>query len=98
MNQVFPPAAHWGAFDTLVRDGRIVDVRPFGRDPAPSSIIRGTADAVHAANRIDRPYGRRGWLNGDRAGATRRGDEPFVPLEWNTAVRLVAQELARVRD
>ena len=67
-------------------------------DPAPSSIIYGTADAVHAANRIDRPYVRKGWLSGDRAGGTLRGTEPFVPLEWDTAVRLVAQELARVRE
>ena len=98
MNETTPHAAHWGAFDTVVRDGRIVDVRPFARDPAPSPIIHGTADAVHAANRIDRPYVRKGWLNGDRAGGTLRGNEPFVPLDWDTAVTLVAQELARVRE
>jgi biotin/methionine sulfoxide reductase len=96
MNEVTPHAAHWGAFDAVVRDGRIVDVRPFARDPAPSPIIRGTADAVHAANRIDRPYVRKGWLKGDRRGGTLRGDQPFVPLEWDAAVRLVAQEIARV--
>src|SRR5450631_990437 len=96
MNQIIPHAAHWGAFDTVVRDGRIVDVRPFARDPAPSPIIYGAADAVHAANRIDRPYVRKGWLNGDRAGGTLRGNEPFVPLDWDKAVTLVAHELARV--
>jgi biotin/methionine sulfoxide reductase len=98
MNRILPHAAHWGAFDTVVRDGRIIDVRPFARDPTPSPIIRGTADAVHAANRIDRPYVRKGWLNGDRSGGTLRGYEPFVPLDWDSAVALVAQELARVRQ
>ena len=82
----------------MVRDGRIVDVRPFARDFAPSPIINGTAEAVHAANRVDRPYVRKGWLDGDRLGGTLRGNEPFVPVDWDTAVTLVAQELARVRQ
>jgi biotin/methionine sulfoxide reductase len=98
MNQITPHASHWGAFDAVVQDGRIVDVRPFARDPEPSPIIYGAADAVHAANRVDRPYVRKGWLNGDRSGGTLRGDEPFVPLDWDNATRLVADELTRVRD
>jgi biotin/methionine sulfoxide reductase len=53
---------------------------------------------VHAANRIDRPYARKGWLDGDRAGGTLRGDDKFVPLDWDTATRLVADELRRVRE
>jgi biotin/methionine sulfoxide reductase len=98
MNQITPHASHWGAFDAVVQNKRIVDVRPFARDLDPSPIIYGAADAVHAANRIDRPYVRRGWLNGDRTGGTLRGNEPFVPVEWDIAIRLVADELARVRE
>ena len=98
LNRIAPHASHWGAFDAIVRDGRIVDVRPFATDRDPSPIIYGAGDAVHAANRIDRPYVRKGWLNGDRSGGTLRGNEPFVPLEWDRATRLVADELARVRS
>jgi biotin/methionine sulfoxide reductase len=98
MNQVTPHTSHWGAFDAVVQNGRIVDVRPFARDADPSPIIYGAADAVHAANRIDRPYVRKGWLNGDRSGGTPRGNDPFVPLDWDQATRLVADELTRVRD
>lgn len=97
MNHIAPHASHWGAFDAIVRDNRIVDVRPFATDPDPSPIIYGTAAAVHAANRIDQPYVRKGWLNGDRSGGTIRGSEPFVPLTWEQATRLVADELTRVR-
>jgi biotin/methionine sulfoxide reductase len=93
-----PHASHWGAFTAEVRDGRIVAAHPFAHDPEPSPIIRGTAEAVHAANRIDRPYARKGWLDGDRAGGTLRGGEAFVPLDWDTATRLVAEELRRVRE
>ena len=93
-----PHASHWGAFTAEVHNGRIVAAHPFAQDPDPSPILRGTADAVHAANRIDRPYARKGWLDGDRAGGTLRGDEPFVALDWDTATRLVADELRRVRE
>ena len=93
-----PHASHWGAFTAEVRDGRIIAAHPFAHDPEPSPIIRGTAEAVHAANRIDRPYARKAWLDGDRAGGTLRGADKFVPLDWDTATRLVAGELRRVRD
>lgn len=92
-----PHASHWGAFSAEVRDGRIVAAHPFPLDPEPSPIIHGVADAVHAANRIVRPYVRKGWLDGDRFGGTLRGAEAFVPVTWDEAIRLVAGELTRVR-
>ncbi len=98
MPDTIPNASHWGAFSASVQDGRITGVRPFAQDPDPSPIIYGTPEAVHGQVRIDRPYVRKGWLNGDRAGGTPRGQEPFVPVDWDTATRLVADELARVRD
>ncbi|MCS6854944.1 MAG: molybdopterin-dependent oxidoreductase, partial [Elioraea sp.] len=91
-----PHAAHWGAFEALVEAGRVVGVRPFARDRAPGRLIESVPDLVHAPSRIDRPYVRRGWLAGRRAGCPRGGD-PFVPIAWDRAVRLVAEEVARVR-
>ena len=96
MVKVVPHAAHWGAFDAVVERGRVTGVRPFARDPAPPALIHAVPDAVHARARIDRPYIRQGWLQGRRAGAARGGD-PFVPVTWDRAVRLVAEETARVR-
>jgi biotin/methionine sulfoxide reductase len=93
-----PHASHWGAFSAEVRDGRIIASHPFAHDPEPSPIIQGTADAVHAANRIDRPYVRKAWLEGDRAGGTLRGDDSFVALDWDAATRLVGEELRRVHQ
>lgn len=98
MTRRVPHAAHWGAFTAEVEDGRVARVHPFAGDPAPSALLAGTPHAVHAPCRIDRPYVRRGWLAGDREGGTPRGGEPFVPVAWDVAVRLVAGELARVRD
>ncbi len=98
MIRVVPHAAHWGAFSAVVEDDRLVGVRPFGDDPEPSVLISGMPDIVHSPMRIDRPYVRKGWLDGDRQGGNFRGGEAFVPVDWDTATRLVAGELARVRD
>ncbi len=91
-------AAHWGAFTGVVDQGRLISIEPPSGDPAPPAILQGMPDALHSPIRIDRPHVRKGWLNGDRAGGTPRGSDPFVPISWDEATRLVASELARVRD
>ena len=48
-------ASHWGAFWADVEDGRLVGVRPFERDGAPSPIIKSIVDSVYSPTRIDRP-------------------------------------------
>jgi biotin/methionine sulfoxide reductase len=41
---------------------------------------------------------RRGWLEQARPGDGRRGRDAFVPVSWETALALVAEELERVRE
>ncbi len=96
MTEIKPHASHWGYFDAVVEDGRVTGVRPFGPDPFPGSLIEAVPDVVHAACRIDRPHIRRGWLEGRRRGHLRGGD-PFVPVSWDEATRILAEETARVR-
>jgi biotin/methionine sulfoxide reductase len=96
MTVLKPHAAHWGYFDAVVEDGRVTAVRPFAADPEPGRLIEATPDIVHAACRIDRPYVRRGWLEGKRRGHLRGGD-PFVPVSWDRATRLLAEEVRRTR-
>ncbi|MGH7069277.1 MAG: molybdopterin-dependent oxidoreductase, partial [Acetobacteraceae bacterium] len=97
MTELKPHAAHWGAFTAVVEHGRLTGVRPFGADPEPPPLLQSIAAAVHAPSRIDRPYVRRGWLLGDRAGGTPRGADPFVAVSWERAIGLVGDEIARVR-
>jgi biotin/methionine sulfoxide reductase len=96
MTELKPHAAHWGTYDAVVENGCVVGVRPFAHDPFPGSLIESVPDIVHAPCRIDRPHVRRGWLEGRRHGHLRGGD-PFVPVSWDRAVRLVAEETRRVR-
>ncbi|WP_372622222.1 molybdopterin-dependent oxidoreductase [Falsiroseomonas sp.] len=96
MTEIKPHGSHFGSFDAVVEGGRLVAARPFARDPFPGSLLQSIPDAVHSAARIDRPYVRAGWLKGGRRGSARGGDA-FVPVSWDQAIRLVAEETARVR-
>ena len=96
MTVIKPQSSHWGAFEAVVENGRFVATRPFERDPFPGSLVTSMPDVVHAKVRVDQPYARAGWLRGERRGAARGGDD-FVPIGWDQAIRLVAEEAARVR-
>lgn len=93
----FPSLSHWGAFTAVVEDGRVVGCEPFPHDPHPSPMLQAIPAMVHSPLRIARPAVRAGWLRHRAAGGTGRGDEPFVEVSWDTALGLVADELARVR-
>src|SRR5262245_7228806 len=91
-------ASHWGAFWAKVHDGRVVGVEPFEKDENPSPLIESQAAAVYDKSRIDRPHVRKGFLDqGARRDGARRGAEPFVPVDWQTALALVTSELTRVK-
>lgn len=90
-------SSHWGSFQAEIEGDRFKTAIPFDGDPAPSPIIHGMPDALYSDIRIDRPYVRKGWLDGDRRGGSLRGGDPFVPVSWDMAIRLVGEELARVR-
>jgi len=96
MTVIKPQGSHWGAFEAVVEDGRLVAAAPFARDPNPGALLASMPDVVHSAARIDRPYARAGWLRGERRGSARGGDA-FVPLTWDQAIRALAEEEARVR-
>jgi biotin/methionine sulfoxide reductase len=99
MNRItrVPHCSHWGAYTILVEDGRIVGVEPFEHDPAPSPIIHSVAEWANPERRVLRPMVRSGWLDkrekSDRRG---RGREKFVPVSWDEATTLVADEVRRV--
>ncbi|MCB1510455.1 MAG: molybdopterin guanine dinucleotide-containing S/N-oxide reductase [Hyphomicrobiaceae bacterium] len=90
--------SHWGAFDALVEDGRIVGVEPAARDTNPSPILRGMPEAVYHKCRVARPSIRKSWLtHGFMAGGAGRGVEPFVEVPWDEAIDIVSSELRRVK-
>ena len=89
--------SHWGAFVPVIKDGRLAEARPFPADPNPSPMLRSLPDAVHHRSRISQPAIREGWLeHGPGAANEARGRDRFIPVSWQRALDLVADELKRV--
>lgn len=94
----FPTLSHWGAYTAVVEGGKLVACEPFPCDSAPSPILQSMPGMVHSPLRIRRPSVRRGWLRKrENAERSERGNDEFVEVDWDTALDLVAGELARVR-
>ncbi|MCB1739362.1 MAG: molybdopterin-dependent oxidoreductase, partial [Gammaproteobacteria bacterium] len=91
-------AMHWGVYEVERDPDGEPALRPFRDDPAPSPIgLHALAPELRRA-RIQRPAIRKSWLNGGPGGnGSGRGREPFVVVEWDEAVDLVASEIERVR-
>jgi biotin/methionine sulfoxide reductase len=91
--------SHWGTFRARARNGRVVEVVPFERDPSPTPMLAGLGESYDHPTRVRRPAVRESWQR-EGAGAypERRGAEPFVEVSWDEALTLVAQELKDARE
>ena len=93
---------HWGPFliDTDEDRHQVAAVRGHPADPEPSPIGQTLTDATKC--RVARPSIRQSWLRAgpgatfDQRHTERRGADPFVEVEWDVALDLVANEIDRV--
>ena len=90
--------SHWGAFEAVVEDGEVVGIEPGQLDPDPSPLLDNIPSSLRHPTRVAQPMIRAGWLDRGPGPDARRGAEPFVPVSWDTAIRLLAGELRRVVD
>lgn len=92
-------STHWGTYHVDVADGRVSALRDFADDPDPSPIGQGIVDVLDGPTRINAPMVRKSWLEGGPGtDGYRRGSDEFVEVSWEEANRLVAGELARIRQ
>ncbi|MEM9438939.1 MAG: molybdopterin-dependent oxidoreductase [Pseudomonadota bacterium] len=92
-------ANHWGPGIVTTSRGRLEAVKPHPDDPDPSRINDNIAESLNGRARVLRPAVRRGYLDhGHGASLGERGREPFVEIDWDTALNLIAKELMRVRS
>lgn len=90
---------HWGAFEAEVKHGRLKSARPWAPGRADPDMIGALPEWVYSEQRILQPHVRESWLsNQSRTNGSGRGVEKMVPVDWDTALQLVADELVRVRD
>jgi biotin/methionine sulfoxide reductase len=93
-------AAHWGIYEieTPAGGGR-PRILPLTGDSDPSLIGLDQLDDATQALRISKPAVRQSWLkDGPGARPELRGKEPFVEVDWDTALDLTATEVAQVRE
>lgn len=91
-------SAHWGVYEVDRHEGRVRGLKALAEDPDPSPIGLAMWDAYRSPVRVHRPAVRRSWLyEGPGARPELRGREPFVEVEWEHALDLVAGDIARVR-
>jgi biotin/methionine sulfoxide reductase len=93
-----PTTSHWGAFGVRAGPDGQVTVTAHPGDPAPSPLIGNVPGGLRHQTRVARPAIRRGWLRDGPGPGDRRGRDPFVEVDWDTAVDLLAGELTRVRS
>jgi len=100
MSQLRYSAAHWGVFEYEVPPGgEDPRLKVYAADPDPAPHGLDQLDPSVVALRVSRPCVRRSWLEqGPGARSELRGHEPFVEIGWETATRLVASEIERVRE
>lgn len=92
-------STHWGLYEVERAAGAVTGLRPHAGDPDPSPIARSMPAALTGPTRVRRPAVRRSVLEGGPGSAPeRRGIDPFVEVEWDEALDLVAGEIDRVRQ
>lgn len=90
-------SSHWGAFEPILVDGRVSEVRAFARDPDPSPMLRSIPDTLYDRSRVMQPAIRAGWLKGGPGRSSQlRGKDHYISVSWERALDLVADEIKRV--
>lgn len=98
MRRLSPSSSHYGAVMAVVDGDKMVGIEPYASDIDPSPIINSLPGMVHSPLRVAQPMVRAGWLaQRHKSDGSRRGADAFVPVSWETALALVADEMARVR-
>lgn len=91
--------SHWGTYEVEPRGNDLPALKAFRRDRDPSPIGLYQLDPGLDRLRVRRPAVRKSWLErGPGAASERRGLDPFVEVEWERALDLVAAEIDRVRS
>ena len=92
-------SSHWGTYRVKTENGRVKALYGFEQDDDASAIGQGMIGVQDGTARIKAPAVRQSWLeSGPGSNNASRGAEPFVTVSWETAEKLVADELVRTTE
>ena len=89
-------AAHWGVYEAEIEAGEVTGIHAFSGDTDSSPLLGNVPGSLRHAARITQPAVRAGWLDHGPGASDSRGSDDFVPVSWETATRLLSDELRRV--
>jgi len=94
---LIPHASHWGPFNAVVKDGRLLGVQPLSDiDAMPTKMLmEGLLSRVYHKTRVKYPMVRKSYLE-NRSGDTKphlRGKDPFVRVSWDVALALCGEAI-----
>ena len=79
--------------------GKVVSVEPLAQAGAPWKLIDSMPDRLYNRSRVKAPTVRRDFLaKREKSDRTLRGNGDFVEVSWDDALKLVAEEMERVKS
>ena len=92
-------SSHWGAFEAIIENGKLISTKPFEEDLNPNDISKFIPNAVYHETRVKLPHIRKGWLsNKETRNKNLRGDDEFQEVPWDEAIEIAAEEISRVKE
>ena len=101
LNEDLPlTTSHWGTYRVEIKGGKVKSLHPFEQDDDASPIGQGIVEVLDDSSRIKTPMVRSGWLDSNNSSFSGRGrgDDSYISLSWDEAIKLVGDELTRVKE
>ncbi len=80
-----------------VKDGKIVSSTGALAKTIPNSLQSTAADQVHTTARIQHPMVRKSYLDNPLQPAKGRGEDTYVQVSWEQALKLIHEQHDRIR-
>lgn len=88
-------SSHWGIGVGRIENNKLVAVEAHASDPDPSPLNDNIVASLNGKARVLRPAIRKSWLDGKPG---ERGRDPYIEVDWDFALEILANELNRVRS
>ena len=89
---------HWGTYKVLQDKENNILLDYWDQDLCPTKFGLSFVDTATDNLRIKQPYIRKGWLKNKGINNNNRGRDEFIPMSWNEALDIAANELLEIKN
>ena len=90
-------STHWGTYEISNSNDNNIKLRKWSLDPQPSKFGFGFVEAATSDLRVSQPHVRKNWLEDRNNNKNLRGLDEFIPISWDEAIALTAEELTNIK-